>query len=379
MDQALNYDIEKLINSHVQQIKFIEQNNICDEPERLEVLKIKLQSIIEIKNHLLEKNFKDANTTFFTFRSKYKNKIQNELIEPAIDFYKTNPELDYPTDYQAELEQTETSIQQKQSPSQNIDQINFDKLMDEIADIKARPSELTEIFQNELKSINSVLKEITNTQSELKKVKLEAEPSDANLAPRIESLVTSLNKLESLLKVFTNPNLAYADLQSNMSKHITDMNNIVMKNVEEARDKFILALSGDVAAIKKEMNAEAVNLISELGTVNKQNHQDYAEATKKDFEKNKATIQQYLNDEHKNAQNYAELKEELELSKNNLVWWIGGVIVVMLIVNFFTVLSMNQTISKTVSARVVNSIEEMRDTQAPKITPAPNTNKSKKY
>ena len=194
---------------------------------------------------------------------------------------------------------------------------------------------------------------------------------------KIDSLVESVKKLEPFLTALTNPDLAYSELQSNMSKHIKDMNDIVTKNVENSRAQFELAISGDVAKMKAEISSEAVKLLNDLGTVNKQHYQDYGTASKKIFENQNATIEQYLRDEHTNVQNYTELKKRLELSKHDTRWWFSGLIVVLLLVNFFTVIYMKNNISATTSTNVINAIKQIRDAQIKTPTPSAVNNHKK--
>lgn len=378
MDQTLNYDIEKIITLYNNQITFNEKNNTLVEKSKIEEINIVLNHIQEIKTFLMEKNFIEANKLFFDFRDKknLNNKIQNTLIKAAIDFYKNNPTIDYPADYQAESEQVEISIKQVESPAQNIDQINFDKLMAEITDIKALSFEFKNL-QSELKNITDAIKESTDKQIALNTEKVEAAPSDANLAAKIESLTESVKKLEPFLTALTNPDLAYSELQSNMSKHIKDMNDIVTKNVENSRAQFELAISGDVAKMKAEISSEAVKLLNDLGTVNKQHYQDYGTASKKIFENQNATIEQYLRNEHTHAQNYIELKKSHEVSKITWGWFFSGLIVVLLLVNFFTVIYMKNNISATTSTNVINAIKQIRDAQIKTPTPSAVNNHKK--
>ncbi|MBP9769100.1 MAG: hypothetical protein KBD32_05970 [Burkholderiales bacterium] len=379
MDQTLNYDIEKIITLYNNQITFNEKNNTLVEKSKIEEINIVLNHIQEIKTFLMEKNFIEANKLFFDFRDKknLNNKIQNTLIKAAIDFYKNNPTIDYPADYQAESEHAENLIKQVESPDQNIDQINFDKLMAEITDIKALSSEFKNL-QSELKNITDAIKESTDKQIALKTEIAETAPSDANLAAKIDSLVESVKKLDPFLTALTNADSTYSIFLKNMTKLITDMSEVTLKNAETFRGTFQLAISGDVEKMKAEMGSEAIKLINDLGSVNKQHYQDYGTASKKIFESQNATIEHYLRNEHTHAQNYIELKTDIEKSKSSWALWFSGLIVMLSIANFSAVIYMKNNISETTSTNVIKAIERKMDTQIKAATPPAVTN-HKKY
>ena len=363
---GLNYNLEKIIHYYNESIIYNENNAILGLTGNNIELMALVKRLIEIKVQINNKNISVAVNELKSL-NKILPPLQSDVINETIMFYKKHPELDYPADYQAESEHAENSIKQVESPVQNIDQINFDKLMTEISDdIKALPSEFKNL-QCELANITAAIKESADKQTELKTEKVEAAPSDANLAPQIESLVKSLNKLEPLLTALTNPTLAYTELQSNMSKHITDMNDIVTKNVESSRAKFELTISGDFEKWKAGINTEAENLVKDLGTI-----------IKTSFDNNNAKIEQYLSDVHNNAQNIIELRKSHEVSKITWGWFFSGLIVVLLLVNFFTVIYMKNNISTTTSTNVVNAIKQIRDAQI-KSSPPPTITNHKKY
>jgi len=362
---GLNYNLEKIIHYYNASIIYNENNaNLGLIGNNIELMAL-VKRLIEIKVQINNKNISVAVNELKSL-NKILPHLQSDVINETIMFYKNHPELDYPTDYQPESEQAESSIKQVEPPAQNIDQINFDKLMTEISDIKALPSEFKNL-QRQIENITTAIKESADKQIELKTEKIEAAPSDTNLAPQIESLVKSLNKQEQLLTALTNPTLAYNELQSNMSNHIKDMNDIVTKNVESSRAKFELTISGDFEKWKAGMNSEAENLVKDLGTI-----------IKTSFDNNNAKIEQYLSDVHNNAQNIIELRKSHEVSKITWGWFFSGLIVVLLLVNFFTVIYMKNNISTTTSTNVINAIKQIRDAQIKSSTPPAVTN-HKKY
>lgn len=378
----LNYNLEKTINHYRQNILCNTQLadiGLVDNNNRIELV---LSSLINLRDLLILHESAKALTSLKVIKNDKAinncfNEAQYQVIEATILFYQNNPTIDYPTDYQTEPEQVEISIKQVESPAQNIDQINFDKLMAEITDIKALSSEFKNL-QSELKNITDAIKESTDKQIALKTEIAETVPSDANLAVKIESLTESVKKLDPFLTALTNADSTYSIFLKNMTKLITDMSEVTLKNAETFRGTFQLAISGDVEKMKAEMGSEAIKLINDLGSVNKQHYQDYGTASKKIFESQNATIEHYLRNEHTHAQNYIELKTDIEKSKSSWALWFSGLIVMLSIANFSAVIYMKNNISETTSTNVIKAIERKMDTQIKAATPPAVTN-HKKY